>query len=324
MLLTMRVQTILHYAFLFLLALFPCYVTLLHFSKRSKSKQQRQHGHGRLPPSPPRLPLIGHLHLAFLYRLQGILPNVSFRDLTSRYGRDGVMLVRLGSVPTIVVSSRRAAEAVMRTQDHILASRPPSTMAHTLLYGSLDVIFAPYGDHWRQAKKILTTHLLAVKKVQSYRAVREEEVRRAMAKVSDAAMASKALDVSELLYGFTFDVMCRAAVSGRAGDDDMSRRFRELLDVTEKLIGGFNLEDYIPWLLRVGVFRRAVCARAEKVRKRWDELLDKVIDDHEAGKQVLQQYEHDFVDVLLSHQHEYGLTRDHIKALLIVNSYISV
>lgn len=52
------------------------------------------------------------------------------------------------------------------------------------------------------------------------------------------------------------------------------------------------------------------------MRKRWDELLDRVIDDHE-GKLVEQQ-EPDFIEVLLSHQHEYGLTRDHLKAMLIV------
>ncbi|GJN19619.1 hypothetical protein PR202_gb06914 [Eleusine coracana subsp. coracana] len=313
---TTRVEAALPHALLFLV-LFLSYVTLLHIAKRSKSKQQQQQGHGRLLPSPPGLPLIGHLHLAILYRLQGILPNVSFCDLTAKYGRDGLVLIRLGSMPMLAVSSRRAAEAVMRTQDHLLAWRPPSTMAHTLFYGSRDVIFASYSDHWRQAKKLLTTHLLTMKKVQSYRTVREEEVRRAMAKVSDAAMASKALDVSELLYGFTFDVMCRAAVSGRVvkADDDMSRLFRELINLTEKLIGGLNLEDYFPWLLRVGVFRRAVCAKADRLRKRWDELLDKVIDDHERNQ--AQQHEHDFVDVLLSHQHEYGLTKDHLKALLI-------
>ncbi|KAK3156655.1 hypothetical protein QOZ80_2AG0110090 [Eleusine coracana subsp. coracana] len=306
---TMAYETMLPQALLFL-ALFLSYIALLHLAKRSKSKEQEQHkGRGCLPPSPKGLPLIGHLHLV------GFLPHVSLRDLTGRYSRDGLMLVRLGSVPTIIVSSRHAAEAVMRTHDHLLASRPPSTIAHTLLYGSRDVIFAAYGDHWRRAKKILTLHLLTLKKVQSYRIVREEETCLAMTKVSDAADVGQAMDMSELLYSFTFEVMCRA-VSGRSVKlNGTSRLFRELLNVTETLIGGFNAEDYFPWLLRIGAYRRSVCARAEKVRKRWDDLLDRVMDDDE--EKLVQQHEPDFIEVLLSHRHEYGFTRDHLKALLV-------
>ncbi|TVU00150.1 hypothetical protein EJB05_54460, partial [Eragrostis curvula] len=294
----------------FLLFLALLYLAEKQFAKRSKNKLQQAEGQGRLPPSPPGLPLVGHLHLV------GFLPHVSLRGLAARYGRDGLMLVRLGSVPTLVVSSARAAEAVLRTHDHLLASRPPSTVAHALLGGALDVAFAAYGEHWRQAKRLLTTHLLTARKVQSYRAGREEEVRLAVAKVAAAAASGQAaVDMSELLYAFTTDLMCRA-VSGRFFKvDDRGRRFRELLDATAALVGGFNAEDYFPWLLRVGAYRRAVCGKAERLRKRWDELLDKVIDDHEA--KLVQQQEPDFIEVLLSHQHEYGLTRDHLKAMLI-------
>ncbi|TVT99545.1 hypothetical protein EJB05_55083, partial [Eragrostis curvula] len=268
-------------------------------------------GRRLVPPSPPGLPLIGHLHLV------GFLPHVSLRDLATKYGsRDGLMLVRLGAVPTLVVSTPHAAEAVMRTHDHLLASRPPSTAAHALLHGSLDVMFAAHGDQWRQGKKLLTTHLLTTKKVQSYRSARQEEVRIAVARIRDTAAVGGAVDMSELLCALTSDLMCRA-VSDRFFDiNGRSRLFRELVEDTAALIGGFNLVDYFPWLLRFGVFRRAVCARAGMVRKRWDQQLDRVLDNHE--DKVVQQHRPDLIQLILSQQEQYGLNRDHVKAILIV------
>ena len=123
----------------------------------------------RLPPSPPALPIIGHLHLV------GALPHVSLCCLARKHGPD-VMLLRLGAVPTLVVSSPRAAEAVLRTHDHVMASRPRSVVADIIMYGSSDVAFAPYGEYWRQARKLVTTHVLSVKRVQSFRSAAMEEV----------------------------------------------------------------------------------------------------------------------------------------------------
>jgi hypothetical protein len=135
---------------------------------RSNDKQRRQ-----LPLSPPGLPIIGHLLLV------GDRPHVSFRDLAAKHddrGGGGLMLLRLGTVPNLVVSSARAAQAILRTHDHFFASRPASLLFDDLVYGSSNVAFAPYGEHWRQVRKLVTTHLLTVKKVNSYHHARQEEV----------------------------------------------------------------------------------------------------------------------------------------------------
>ena len=44
-----------------------------------------------------------------------------------------MLLLRLGRVPTVVVSSAAAAEEVMRARDLAFASRPRSAMAERLL-----------------------------------------------------------------------------------------------------------------------------------------------------------------------------------------------
>ncbi|TKW03877.1 hypothetical protein SEVIR_7G071475v4 [Setaria viridis] len=77
------------------------------------------------------------------------------------------MMLRLGFVPTLVASSMRAAQAVLRTHDQTFSLRPRSVCGDVLTYGPSDVAMAPYGERWRLAKKLATTHLLSTKKVLS-------------------------------------------------------------------------------------------------------------------------------------------------------------
>ncbi|GJN09959.1 hypothetical protein PR202_ga28016 [Eleusine coracana subsp. coracana] len=71
----------------------------------------------KLPSPPTRLPIIRHLHLV------GRLPYVSLRNLAAQFSRDVLMLFWLGAVLTLVVSSPSAANVVLRTHDHVFASK---------------------------------------------------------------------------------------------------------------------------------------------------------------------------------------------------------
>jgi cytochrome P450 len=153
-----------------LFVLCPLLLLLARSATTAKATTPHEKLLAKLPSPPSRLPIIGHLHLV------GSLPHVSLRDLATRHGRSGLMLLRLGAVPTVVVSSPRAAQAVLRTNDHVFASRPRSVVTDILFYGSSDIAFSPYGEHWRNIRKIVTTQLLTVKKVRAYRFVREHEV----------------------------------------------------------------------------------------------------------------------------------------------------
>ncbi|EMS59947.1 Cytochrome P450 71C1 [Triticum urartu] len=239
---------------LWLVLLFLIIVYLATSSSRAEKL------YSKLPSPPFKLPLIGHLHLV------GSLPHVALRDLATKHGPD-VMLIRLGVVPTLVVSSPRAAKAVLRTYDHLFASRPHSPVGDILFSGSTNIAFAPYGDYWRQLRKIVTTHLLSARK---------------------------------------------AGVGGLPREAGRNKMFRELLEINSKLLGGFILTDFFPSLARLDM----ASGKAVKQKKIWDDLLDDLIDKH-ASKTVMDEDEQDFIDVLLSVQQEYGLTKDNIKAILM-------
>ncbi|PVH34287.1 hypothetical protein PAHAL_8G187100 [Panicum hallii] len=280
---------------------------LLHVASRSRRKQAKP-----LPPSPPGLPVIGHL-------LQvGARPHVSLRDLAARHsgGGGGLMLLRLGTVPSLVVSSPRAARAVLRTHDHVFASRPPSRLVDDLVYGSSRVGFAPYGEHWRRARMLVTAHLLTAKKLR------------------EAAAAGSGVDIGAAVNAFANDIICRAVCGKFFREEGRNRLFRELNHMTTVLVAGFNLEDYFPGLASLlGIFTRFTSNKVSQTHERWDRLLEEIISDHERRRIITEhgrggasgggggdddeQEESDFIDVMLSVQQEYGITRDHIKAILM-------
>ena len=60
------------------------------------------------------------------------------------------MYIRIGQVPTLIVSSPESAKEVMRTHDAIFASRPSILLSQILLDDSTDIVFSPHGEYWRQ------------------------------------------------------------------------------------------------------------------------------------------------------------------------------
>ena len=121
-----------------------------------------------LPPGPWKLPIVGNIHQHF-----GSSPHHVFRDLAKKHGP--LMYLRIGQVPTIVVSSPEYAKEVMRTHDAVFAFRPRILVPQIVLYGCTDIIFAAQGEYWRMLRKICMQELLSTTRVQSFRTIREEE-----------------------------------------------------------------------------------------------------------------------------------------------------
>ncbi|KAG5552387.1 hypothetical protein RHGRI_010458 [Rhododendron griersonianum] len=80
-------------------------------NRRSKSKPALNH-----PPSPPRLPIIGHIHL-----LGAVLPK-SLQSLASKYG--GIMKLAFASQSAIVVSNETFAREMLKNHELSFVSRP--------------------------------------------------------------------------------------------------------------------------------------------------------------------------------------------------------
>ena len=130
-------------------------VKIVHLKKAKNSNT-------RMPPGPWRLPLIGNMH-----HLVGAATHRRLRDLANKYGP--LMHLQLGEVPIIVVSSAEIAEEVLKTHGIIFANRPFLVSCKDMSYDYTDISLAPYGNYWRQLRKICTIELLSTSRVQSFR-----------------------------------------------------------------------------------------------------------------------------------------------------------
>ncbi|XP_026444276.1 cytochrome P450 71A9-like [Papaver somniferum] len=302
------------YHFMILLLVFAASLLVLWWRKNRKERN----GMRRLPPGPRRFPLIGNL-----LQLGNELPHVSLQMLSNKYGP--LMFLKLGSIPTLVVSSADMAKEILTKHDLVCSNRPMFYAPRKLSYGCSDITFSPYGDYFREVKKMAVSELLSAKKVLSCRAVREEEVALAFNLMRTSSSSSVPINLSEILLCLINNVVCRVAFGIKYVDDeqdeDGKNKIYMIFQETLNLLAGFNAADLFPWMSWIYRFD-GLDARLEKNFRHMDEFYDKIIDEHINGsKSSKTGGDEDFVDVLLRVQkdpsHSISLSRDNIKAILM-------
>ncbi|KAK9072378.1 hypothetical protein SSX86_008812 [Deinandra increscens subsp. villosa] len=287
---------------IFIFSSFP-FILALYFLKSYLSSST---SHKNLPPSPPRLPLIGNLHQL------GSSPHRVLQAMAQTHGP--LILIHLGTVPVLVASSVDAAREIMKTHDLVFSNRPHLNIASRIFYASKDIAFSQYGEYWRQIKSIAVLHLLSNKRVQSYRHVREEETRLMLKKIQQANQSI--VNLSELLISLTNNVVCRVALGKRYE----GRKFKNLLEKMVELLGCFSVGSYIPslrWVDRFSGLER----KADAVAKELDEFFEAVIDEHVNRKLGEGSEGRDLVDILLEIQRDnvmgFHLEKEMIKAIIL-------
>ncbi|KAK8602376.1 hypothetical protein V6N12_052185 [Hibiscus sabdariffa] len=218
------------------------------------------------------------------------------------------MHLKFGSYPILVASSAEMAKEFLKSHDQIFATRPPHAAGKYVTYNCSDVLWAPYGPHWRQSRKIYQNEIFSSKRLESWEYILVEEMRAFVSRLY--GLSGKPIVLKEHLLSLTLGVMCRMVLGKKhfsvSGNDQLGSNsilsLQEILEILHEfffLIGVFNVGDWIPWLDILDL--QGYIKRMKALKKKLDRFHDHVFDEHkrkkkELGKDFVAQ---DMVDVLL-------------------------
>ncbi|KAI3773728.1 hypothetical protein L1987_48258 [Smallanthus sonchifolius] len=211
-----------------------------------------------LPPRPwlPPLPIIGHLYL---------LNKPLHKSLANLSAKNGpIQLLQFGSRPVLVVSSPLSAEECLTKNDIVFANRPRLLAGKYLGYNYTSLVFAPYGDHWRNLRHVSSLEILSSHRIREFEPIRADEVRLMMHKLYlSSSEKPTVVQVKPMLVDLTLNVVMRM-ISGKryyySRDDvlteeekEKAHRFQEIVTEIFKVMGATNVGDYLPVLRWLGV-----------------------------------------------------------------------
>ncbi|XP_044458759.1 geraniol 8-hydroxylase [Triticum aestivum] len=240
----------------------------------------------RLPPGPRPLPLLGNLLDI------GEHPHRSFASLADIHGP--LMFVRLGTVPAVVATSPEAAREVLQKKNASMAARRGLDAWRVMDHDANSMVALPPRGKWRAFRQHSRAALLGPRPLDEHRAVREEEARELVRRLSAAGGAP--VDVAREAFVAMVNVLCRGMFSEKLDPAVVS----ELTDVAEEaavLSGLPNVSDFFPALAALDL--QGIRRKAGKVLAWLYTLIDEQIERRKLSRADGDARRNDLLDVLL-------------------------
>ncbi|KAF7129822.1 hypothetical protein RHSIM_Rhsim10G0109500 [Rhododendron simsii] len=255
-------------------SLFVFLLLLIAFKFLSKKPRSRRN----LPPSPPSLPFIGHLHLLKV----PILIHRNFFKLSQTLGP--IFSLRLRSQLVVVISSSSISEECFTKNDIVLADRPRFIIGKYFGYNYTTITTSSYGDHWRNLRRLTSLEIFSTIRLNAFLSIRQDEIRQLLCRLYQKSSTDFAkVEMKSKLSGLTFNIIMRMIAGKRYYDDDLedsveAEEFQKLIGEALSYTGASNPADFLPvlrWIDYKGYEKNLI-----KIHKRWDALSQGLIDEH--------------------------------------------
>ncbi|CAA7039238.1 unnamed protein product [Microthlaspi erraticum] len=269
-----------------------------------------------LPPGPRKLPIIGNLH-----QRRELNPR-NRRYLSEMYGP--VVHLRFGFVPTVVVSSKEAAEEVLKTHDLECCSRPEKLGFKMLSYNYKDMGFTRYGVESREMRKLSVVELFSPKKLQFFKYIREEENDLLVKKLSESASRLSPVNLKRTLYTLVGSIVCRTGLGTNLHECEFVDE-DSVVDLVKKseLLTASIFADLFP--VRAGELMDWISGQKKRLESAFSELdtfFQNILDSHLKHESTkIESF--DLIDVMVDMMRKqdkdggsFKLTTDHLKGMI--------
>ncbi|CBI18830.3 unnamed protein product, partial [Vitis vinifera] len=254
--------------------------------------------YGNLPPSPPAVPILGHLHLL----KQPV--HRSLQRLSLEYGP--IFSLRFGSQLVVIVSSPSAVEECFTKNDVVLANRPRLASGKYLGFNYTSV------------------EIFSSNRLNMFLGIRRDEVKLLLLRLArDSREGFAKVELRPMLTELTFNIITRMVAGkryyGEGVEFEEAKRFREIISEAFKLSeASSNPTDFLPILRWIGFGDHE--KKLKKTMRETEVILQGLIDEHRGGNDRGSVDNNSMIDHLLSLQTtepEY-YTDDIIKGLVLI------
>ncbi|KAG7946485.1 hypothetical protein I3843_14G041300 [Carya illinoinensis] len=285
------------FSFQTILALIALLLLFSHVLKKvaSRTIYRRDAKLIAVPEPSGALPVLGHLHL-----LGGQGPAArTLGAMADKFG--SLFSLRFGLRRVLVVSSSEMAKECLATNDRVFATRASIAAGKYMGYNNAVFALAPYGEYWRDVRKMAILELLSSQPIENRKHVRASEVESLVKDVYSVCENNGVVDISDLLEHMTFNIILRALVGKRFSSSEYGERnsegnrIRSGIKEALRLSGVFVMSDAIPYLEWMD-FQGHV-GSMKRTAKELDSVVDAWLKEHLRQKSV---GESDFMDAMLS------------------------
>ncbi|KAK7816268.1 cytochrome p450 81e8 [Quercus suber] len=231
--------------------------------------------HKHLPPSPPSLPILGHLHL-IKKPLHCTLYHFSHKN-------GNIFSLRFGSQLVVIVSSSSAVEECFTKNDIILANRPRFLAFKHINYNHTTAAATSYRDHWRNLRRISALEIFSTNCLNMFLGIQRDEVKHLLCRLSrNSCQGFAKVELKSMFSELTFNIIMRMVAGKRyygedVKDEEEARKFKGIMKEKAGSAGPSNPQEVVPLLRWIDCKRWE--KRLMKLANRADAFLQGLIDE---------------------------------------------